>query len=122
MGGSCLCNLWDFIPDQTRARQTRRHQRITFHHPHCIRGRKKRAQQCVGQRMTRPIPGILTQNRGPCQRQIPQSVQHLVTHGLIGMAQTARCEDSIAIYHDRIFSGAAQRQTCLLYTSDAADE
>ena len=65
--------------------------------------------------MSRPLPNIAAQNRSARQGQITQGVQHLVAHGLIGVAEPTGAEHIIAIHNNRVVQRAAKRQTVLAH-------
>ncbi len=77
------------MPD-AHTRKPKRCAIVTHHHPERIGLRKKRAQQFVGQRMTGTAPVIAPEDRCTGKREIAKSIQHLVAHRFVVVAQTAR--------------------------------
>jgi hypothetical protein len=81
-----------------------------FHDPRRTRRGEERPQELVGQHVTRAHTGVARQKRRTGQRQVAQRIQHLVAHGLVGMAEAAGAENGVAIDDHRVVIGPAKRQ------------
>jgi len=69
----------------------------------------QRAEQPVGQRVPCAVAGVAPEEGRTGQRQVTQRVEHLVTHGLVGMAQAAGAEHGAIVEDDGILEAAAER-------------
>ena len=87
----------------------------------CVRIVKQSAKQRVGDSVTRLGSGVAAQDRRACGVQITQCIQHLMTHGFVGIAQATGVKHVSTIDNNRVFQCATTAKPCARIASTSEE-